>query len=163
MILRRPDTLFERLVDHIRHEDCSAVCSRLRRQFLQQASSRLPISFAGMPETIIAHLMEAFRQNVQKEATEELNPFKSCDLPLVCVTVLVLKRHVAFVHGHQSVIGDRDPKDVTGEVSQDGVFTGSIRFAVRTPLSTPDLIGDLLKEFGMALLQRLSKPFGNHP
>jgi hypothetical protein len=107
--------------------------------------------------------MEAFRQNVQKEATEELNPFKSFDLPLVCVTILVPKRHVVFVHGHQSVIGDRDPKNVAGEVSQDRVLTSSIGFAVRAPLSTPDLMWDLLEEFGMALLQGRSEPFGHHP
>jgi hypothetical protein len=107
--------------------------------------------------------MEAFRQNVQKEATEELNPFKSFDLPLVCVTILVPKRHVAFVHGHQSVIGDRNPKNVAGEVSQDRVFTGSVRFAVRTPRSVPSMSRDLLKEVGMPILQRLSESFGNHP
>jgi len=163
MILRSPDTLFERLVDHIRHEDCSTVCSRRRCQFQQQAGPGLPVSFAGMPETVIAHLMEAFRQNVQKEATEELNPFESFGLPLVCVTVLVPKRHVTFVHGHQSMIGDRNPKNVAGEVSQDSVFTGSVRFAVRTPRSVPSMSRDLLEEVGMPVLQRLSKSFGNHP
>ena len=163
MILRCQGTLFERLVDHISHEDRRAVCVKRRRQFQQQASPRLPISFAWMPETIIAHLMEAFRQNVQKEATKELNPFKSFDLPLVCVTVLVPKRHVAFVHGHQSVIGDRNPKNVTGEVSQDNVFTGSVRFAVRTPCSVPSMSRDLLEELGMPVLQRLSESFDDHP
>jgi hypothetical protein len=107
--------------------------------------------------------MKAFRQDMKKEATEELNPFKSFGFPPVCVTVLVPKRHVAFVHGHQSVIGDRNPKNIAGEVSQDSVFTGSVRFAVRTPRSVPSMSRDLLEEVGMPVLQRLSESFGNHP
>ena len=155
--------LCERLVGKIAHKGRRSVRDGSCCEFQQQTGLGLPISFAGMPETVIAHLMETFRQDVQKEATEELNPFKSFSLPLVCATVLVPKRHVAFVHGHQSVIGDRDPKNVTGEVSQDNVFTGSVRFAVRTPCSVPSMSRDLLEELGMPVLQRLSESFDDHP
>jgi len=99
---------------------------------------------------------------MKKEATEELNPFESFGLPLVRVMVLVPKRHVTFVHGHQSVIGDRNPENVAGEVSQDSVFTGSVRFAVRTPLSVPSVSRNLIEEFGMPVLQGLSESFGDH-
>jgi hypothetical protein len=67
--------LFERLVDNITHEDRSAVCRRRRRQFQQQAGSGLPISFAGMPETVIAYLMKAFGQHMKQESPQELNTF----------------------------------------------------------------------------------------
>jgi len=60
------------------------------------------------------------------------------------------------------VIGDGDPKDVTGEVLQDSVLIYSIRFAVRTPLSVPDVSRELLEEVGMPLLHRLNEPSVNH-
>jgi hypothetical protein len=66
--------------------------------------------------------------------------------------VLVFDRNVAFVHGNEPVIGDGNPKDVTGEVLQDGVLTCSIGLAVRAPLSLPDLGRNLLEEVGMSLL-----------
>ena len=69
---------------------------------------------------------------------------------------------MGLVHGYQPSIGQGNTEDVTGEVIQDCVLAFSIGFAVRTPLSAPELIWDLLEEFGMPLLQRLSKPFSNH-
>jgi len=60
------------------------------------------------------------------------------------------------------VIGDGDPKNVTGEALQHSVLTCSIGFAVRAPLSLPGVSRDLLEEAGMPFLQRLSEPFGNH-
>ena len=89
MILRCPDTLFERLVDHISHEDCSAVCSRRRRQFQQQAGPRLPISFTGMPETVVTYLMEAFRQHMKEETPQKLNALEPYGPPLARVMVFV--------------------------------------------------------------------------
>jgi len=65
--------LCERLGGKITHEGHIVVRDRRRSQFKQQAGLGLPISFAGMPETVIAHLVQAFRQYMKKEATEELN------------------------------------------------------------------------------------------
>jgi hypothetical protein len=70
---------------------------------------------------------------------------------------------MGFVHGYQPTIRQRNAKDVTGEIIQDCIFARSVWFAVRAPLSTPDPMWDLLEEFGMALLQGRSEPFGNHP
>ena len=162
MILRYQGTLFERLVDNISHEDRRAVCSR-RRQFQQQAGPGLPVSFAGMPETVVTYLMEAFRQHMKKETPQKLNALYPYGPPLARVMVFVLECDVGLVHGHQPAIRQRHAKDVTGQVVQDRLLAFSIGFAVRTPWLIPDLIGDLLEEFGMILLQRRSKPFGNHP
>ncbi len=60
------------------------------RKTLQQAGLGLPIFFAGMPETVIAHLVETFGQYMKKEATEELNTLYPFSLPLARVMVLVL-------------------------------------------------------------------------
>jgi hypothetical protein len=73
MIPRCQVTLFKRLVDNITHEDRRAVCSRDCRQFQQQAGPGLPVSFAGMPETVVTYLMKAFRQHVKEETPQELN------------------------------------------------------------------------------------------
>lgn len=69
MIVGLKAALCERLVGKIAYEDQIVVGDWNRIQFKKQAGLGLPISFAGMPETVIAHLMEAFRQDVQKEAT----------------------------------------------------------------------------------------------
>ena len=60
MVLRCQVTLPECLIGNISHEDRNAVCSRRRRQFQQQAGPGLPVSFAGMPETVVTYLMKAF-------------------------------------------------------------------------------------------------------
>ena len=73
MIVRLKAALSERLVGKITYEGHRGVRDRNCSEFKQQASLALPISFAGMPETIIAHLMEAFRQYMKEEAAEELN------------------------------------------------------------------------------------------
>jgi len=59
---------------------------------------------------------------------------------------------VGFIHGNQPAIRQSNAKDVTSEVIQRRILTFSIGFAVGTPRLVPDLIGDLLEEFGMALL-----------
>ena len=126
MIVGLKAALCERLVGKIPHKEHIVVRDKRRGQVQQQASLGLPIFFTGMPETIIAHLMKAFRQDMKKKATEELNPLEPFNLPLARIMVLVLECNVAFVHGHQPVIGDGDPKNVTGEVLQDSVLTGSV-------------------------------------
>jgi hypothetical protein len=81
--------LRERLSGKITHKGHIIVRDRRRSQFKQQAGLGLPISFAGMPETVIAYLVQAFRQDMKKEATEELNPLEPFGLPLARVMVLV--------------------------------------------------------------------------
>ena len=157
--------LLERLGGKITHEQHIVAFNRSRGKFgkfKQQAGLGLPIFFAGVPETVVAYLVKAFWQYMEKEATEELNSLYPFSLPLVRVMVLVFYRNVAFVHGNEPVIGDGDPKDVTGEVLQHSILTCAIGFAVRAPLSVPDVSRDLLEEVGMPLLQRLSEASGNH-
>ena len=138
------------------------MCGR-RPQFQQQAGPGLPVSFAGMPEAVVTYLVEAFGQYMKEETPQELNTLYPYGLPLACVMVLIPECNMGFVHVHKPAIGQSNAKDVTGKVVQDRVLTSSVRFAVRTPLSTPELMWDLLEEFGMILLQRRSEPFGNHP
>jgi len=76
--------------------------------------------------------------------------------------ILVFKRDVTFVHRNEPVIGNGNPKDVTGEVLQDRILTCSIGFAVRAPRSGPDLSRNLLEEVGMILLKCVSEPSGYH-
>jgi hypothetical protein len=73
VIVRLKAALSERLVGKITYEGHRGVRDRNCSEFKQQTDLGLPISFAGMPETIISHLVEAFRQYMKKEATEELN------------------------------------------------------------------------------------------
>ena len=84
--------LSERLVGKITHEEHIVVRDRRRSEFKQQAGLSLPIFFAGMPETVIAHLVEAFRQDMKQEATEEHNPLEPFGLPLARVIVLIRMR-----------------------------------------------------------------------
>ena len=112
------------------------MCSR-RRPFQQQACPSLPVSFAGMPETVVTYLMEAFGQDMKEETPQELHALYPYGPPLGRFMVLVLKRDVGLVHGDQPPIGQRHAKDVTGQVIQDRVLTFSIGFAVGTPFSPP--------------------------
>jgi hypothetical protein len=125
--------LLERLGGKITHEEHSVAFNRRRGKFgkfKQQAGLGVQIFFAGVPETVIAYLVKAFWQYMEKETTEELNTLYPFSLPLVRVMVLVFYRNVAFVHGNEPAIGDGNPKDVTGEVLQDSVLTCSVGFAV---------------------------------
>jgi len=81
--------LCERLVGNITHEGHIVVRDRRRSQFKQQASLALPIFFTGMPEAVIAHLVQAFGKDMKKEATEKLNTLYPFSLPLARVMVLV--------------------------------------------------------------------------
>jgi hypothetical protein len=73
MVVRFQGALPERLVDNISHKHDRALTGRRRRQFQQQASPGLPVSFAGMPETVVTYLMKAFGQHVKEETPQELN------------------------------------------------------------------------------------------
>ena len=73
VVLRCQVTLPECLIGNISHEDHRAVFDRRRRQFQQQAGLGLPVSFAGMPEAVVTHLMEAFWQHMKEETPQELN------------------------------------------------------------------------------------------
>ena len=66
-------TLPKRLVGNIGHEHDRALFGRDCRQLKQKAGPDLPVSLAGMPETVIAYFMKAFRQHMKQEATQELN------------------------------------------------------------------------------------------
>ena len=81
--------LCERLVGKIAHKGHIVVRDRRRSQFQQQTGLGLPIFFTGVPETVIAHLVQAFRQDMKKEATEELNPRQPFGRPLLRVMVIV--------------------------------------------------------------------------
>jgi hypothetical protein len=68
--------LLERLLGKITHEEHIVALNRSRGKFgkiKQQAGPGLQTFFAGVPETVVAHLVKAFRQYVKKESTEELN------------------------------------------------------------------------------------------
>jgi len=82
--------LSRRLGGKITHEGHIAVRDRRRRQFKQQAGLGLPIFCARMPEIVMAHLVETFRQYLKKEAAEELNTLYPFSLPLARVMILVL-------------------------------------------------------------------------
>lgn len=120
---------FDCFVDNITGEDCDIVFDR-SIELKQQAGLGLAIFFAGMPETVIAYLVEAFRQYVKKKATEELNTVNPFSLPLVGIMILVFERNVGFVHGNDPVIGDGNAKDVAGEISQNSTLTLPVGLAI---------------------------------
>jgi hypothetical protein len=60
--------LSKSLGGQIPHEGHLVVRDRRGGQFQQQAGLGLPILLAGMPETVIAHLVEAFGQYMKEES-----------------------------------------------------------------------------------------------
>ena len=76
MAVRFQAALLERLLGKITHEEHIVAFNRSRGKFgkfKQQAGSGLPTFFAGVPETVTAYFVKAFRQYMEKEASEELN------------------------------------------------------------------------------------------
>ena len=70
------------------------------------------VSLRGVPEPVISHPVKASRQDVLKEAPEELNPRQPLGAPAVGVTIFPAESHVGLVHVENPRVADRRAKDV---------------------------------------------------
>lgn len=71
-------------------------------------------------QTVVAHTLEAARQDVQEKASEKVLGFELQDLLLAAVGVVApAQTHDATIEFEQAVVGQRDTMGVAGEVVED--------------------------------------------
>src|SRR3982074_1977407 len=77
----------------------------------------------GMPQAVIADLMEAGRQDVLEEAPDELVAGDGFPALAVGGAVLVAIGHGGVVDGQDAVVGDGDAEGVAGEIVERGLLS----------------------------------------
>ena len=91
----------------------------------------------GMPQAVIADLVEAARQHVLEEAAHELMAAQAADSSVAGLAFLVLDGDRFVVEANDPCVGKSDAEDVTGEVLEYGLFTVAPGGDVEDPAFTP--------------------------
>ena len=87
----------------------------------------------GMPQAVIADLVEAERQHMLEEAAHELMAAQAADSSVAGLAFLVLDGDRFVVEANDPCVGKSDAEDVTGEVLEYGLFTVAPGGAVEDP------------------------------
>lgn len=87
----------------------------------------------------LAEALEAARENMQQEATNELVSFESHGSLLMAMGIVFpAKSNVAVFKSEQAVIGDGDAVGVAPEISQDLFWSTEGRLGIDPPLARPE-------------------------
>lgn len=107
----------------------------------------------------VANADETERQNVEKEAADELGGMDLFGAPLaIALVVLVAEEDLLAFHAEKALVGDRDPVSVTGEVLEDGLGTVEGSLGEDDPILVGELIEEVLEADGMTeLAERISQ------
>src|SRR6516162_10790575 len=97
------------------------------------------LATAGMPETVIADLVEAGRQDVLEEAPDELVAGHGLLALAVGGAVLVARGHSGVVDGQDAAVGDSDAEGVAGEIVERGLLSLAPWRDVSDPGDLPDM------------------------
>ena len=97
------------------------------------------LATAGMPETVIADLVEAGRQDVLEEAPDELVAGHGLLALAVGGAVLVAIGYGLVVDGQDAVVGDGDAEGVAGEIVERGLLSLAPWRDVNDPGDLPDM------------------------
>lgn len=106
-----------------------------------------------MQETVIAHLMKPFWQNVLQKAAQELHCRKYHGLPLPGGGILLTEGYVVVVQSNYAVVGDGNPVDISPQVTQHLLCLLEGRAGEDYPALVPDLLGEVF--FGQCLFGQL--------
>src|ERR1700751_1513316 len=93
----------------------------------------------GMPQAVIADLVEAGRQDVLEEAPDELVAGHGLLALTVGGAVLVAIGHSGVVDGQDAVVGDGDAEGVAGEIVERGLLSLAPWRDVNDPGDLPDM------------------------
>src|SRR5262249_48430741 len=93
----------------------------------------------GMPQAVIAYLVEAGRQDVLEEAPDELVAGHGLLALAVGGAVLVAVGHSGVVDGQDAVVGDGDAEDVAGEIVERGLLSLAPWRGVTDQRDLPDM------------------------
>src|SRR5208337_4804294 len=100
------------------------------------------VALRGMPQAEVTDFVEAARQHVLEEAAHELVAAEAAGAPAAGLAVLVLDRDRLVVEADDASIGERDTKDVAGEVVEHGLFAVAPSGDIENPRLAPDLVRD---------------------
>jgi hypothetical protein len=93
----------------------------------------------GMPQAVIAELVEAGRQDVLEEAPDELVAGHGFLALAVGGAVLVAIGHGLVIDGEDAVVGDGDAEGVAGEIVERGLLSLAPWRDVNDPGDPPDM------------------------
>src|SRR6516162_10688431 len=93
----------------------------------------------GMPQAVIADLVEAGRQDVLEEAPDELVAGDGFLALAVGGAVLVAIGHGGVVDGQDAVVGDGNAEGVAGEIFERGLLSLTPWRDVNDPGDLPDM------------------------
>ena len=108
------------------------------------------VSFGGAEQTVVSDLVEAFWQHMLEEPADELGSGQRHGIPAGVAGILVAEGHISLINGHDAVVGDGNPVDVTSEIGEYFVCSLDGGFAVDDPLFVPDFLGELFVWEGSA-------------
>ena len=97
-------------VQQLRHGDRHGGVDRFLKD-QQQPGSTCQVAFGSVPQSVIPTAVKTSRQDVLQEPPQELDTGNSFGPPGLVVAVLPAEGHVGVVHGENSSIADRGPKD----------------------------------------------------
>src|SRR5262249_12953761 len=86
-------------------------------------------------EPIVAHPLEAARQDVQEKTPNEFDGVKHHEaLAIAALVILPPERHLAILTGEEPPIGDSHAMGIARQVAQDPLWPGQRRLGVDHPL-----------------------------
>src|SRR6516164_6678549 len=112
-------------------------CGLRQQENIPQVAQRL--AARGMPQAVIANLVEAGWQDVLKEAADELMAGQGFPALAVGAAVLVAVGHGVVVDGQDAVVGDGDTEGVAGEIVECGLLSLAPWRDVNEPRDLPDM------------------------
>src|SRR4029077_13123285 len=84
------------------------------------------LSLRWVPESVVSDSVKALRQDVLKEAPEELNAWQPLSTPRACISVFPAENHMGLVHAENTRVANRRPKDISRQIGQHGVVTVAV-------------------------------------
>src|SRR5579884_3740992 len=114
-------------------------CGRL----LQQEGIAQVVRLAaarGVPQAIVADLMEAGRQNVLQKAADELVAGHGFAAAAAGRPVGVAEAHARVGDAENAIVGDGDAEGIAGEIIERGLLACAPRRDVNYPRDVPDMV-----------------------
>jgi len=96
-----------------------------------------------VPEPVVSDFVKSLWQDMLEITSHELQAGDGAGSKAVFFAVLIFEGDRLIVHGDDSVIGDGDSKDVSGQVVEDSLLGTSPWQAICDPFIGPDRVRNL--------------------
>ena len=100
------------------------------------------VALCGMPQAKVSYLVEAARQHVLEEAPHEFATAEVAGLMAARLAFSALDCDGLLVEAEDASIGEGNAKDITGEIVENSLFSGSPGRDVEYPRGSPCRVGD---------------------